>query len=326
MKNKNINIFLTIFFSVVFLFFLVDSAKADCYYFCSQRDYCDCGKQGTAGLFAPVNHSVCLIGEEVDIWCGFGHTEGAVSECTNAAGTRKCKGSACPDVSDPGWNGKSCFVSRDCWGWGCYSQDCSGKWDASQKWCVECSGNIEVKRFGSSSGIDVNCGNCDGFDIPDTCETACNSNIDPKCDDKSPGDTCETGKKCDVNCQCTADGELPPPPQPPGDYGGLVPCGRPGLPECQLCHLFVLIDNILHYLFNYIVAPVALLVIVIGGISLITAGGDPQKVQRAKSIITSAAIGLAILSLSLVFLYSFLDAVGVAEWTGLKTWWHIDCP
>jgi amino acid transporter len=112
---------------------------------------------------------------------------------------------------------------------------------------------------------------------------------------------------------------------------GLVPCGGSGQPACQLCHLFVMVDNIIDYLFTYIVPPVALLVIVIGGISMITAGGEPEKVNRAKKIITATVIGLAIIFLALAFLYTFLDIVGVAEWTGLKSWrlgdwWRIDCP
>jgi len=111
----------------------------------------------------------------------------------------------------------------------------------------------------------------------------------------------------------------------------LVPCGGPGQEDCQLCHLFVLIDNIIDYLFTYIIPPVALLVIVIGGIYMITAGGDPQAVQKAKSVITAAAIGLAVIFLALVFLYTFLDIIGVATWTGLKSWrlgdwWGIECP
>jgi len=111
----------------------------------------------------------------------------------------------------------------------------------------------------------------------------------------------------------------------------LVPCGGPGQPACQLCHLFVLIDNIIGYLFTYIVPPLALLFIVIGGISMITAGGNPEKVKEAQRIVTATVMGLAVIFLALMFLYTFLNIIGVATWTGLSSWrlgdwWGIECP
>jgi len=111
----------------------------------------------------------------------------------------------------------------------------------------------------------------------------------------------------------------------------LVPCGGPGQPACQLCHLFVLIDNIIGYLFTYIVPPLALLFIVIGGISMITAGGNPEKVKKAQRIVTATVMGLAVIFLALMFLYTFLNIIGVATWTGLSSWrlgdwWGIECP
>ena len=212
--NKKIKIFLTTFFSIAFLFLLIGFAKADCYYFCSQKPGCDCGTQGTAGVAAPVTHTACLIGSGLDLGCGWGTTVGGVPECTNAANTRKCKGDACPD--EIGMNGQDCIVKKDCFGLGgCSSQECPGKWDAGNKWCVECSGKMKTKRFGRScspapcTGIDVTCGNCDGFDIPDTFETACDSGVDTKCEDQVEGDACGTGGTCDANGQCI--GEIVPP-------------------------------------------------------------------------------------------------------------------
>jgi hypothetical protein len=111
----------------------------------------------------------------------------------------------------------------------------------------------------------------------------------------------------------------------------LVPCGGPGQPACQLCHLFVLIDNIIGYVFTYIIPPIALFMIVAGGIYMIAAAGDPEKVNKAKKIITASVIGLAVIFLALVFLYTFLDVIGIATWTGLESWrlgdwWGIKCP
>jgi len=111
----------------------------------------------------------------------------------------------------------------------------------------------------------------------------------------------------------------------------LVPCGGPGQPACQLCHLFILFDNVIDFLFTKIFPPIALLMIFLGGFYMLTALGDLHKIQQAKSIITATVIGLAVIFGALMFLYTFLNAIGVAEWTGLKgawfgNWWEIKCP
>jgi len=107
--------------------------------------------------------------------------------------------------------------------------------------------------------------------------------------------------------------------------GPLVPCGGEGNP-CQFCHIFVLINNILNFILTCLTPIIASLILVIGGFYLLTAGPSPEKVSQAKSIITAAVIGIVIIFVAWVFLNTFLDAIGVAEWTGLKTWWKIECP
>ena len=113
---------------------------------------------------------------------------------------------------------------------------------------------------------------------------------------------------------------------PPGCNTSLVPCGRTGQPACQFCDIFVLIDNVISFILTCLAPIVAILVLVIGGLYLLTAGSSPERVSKAKSIITSVVIGLVIIFVAWVFLNTFLDAIGVAEWTGLKTWWEIKCP
>jgi len=108
--------------------------------------------------------------------------------------------------------------------------------------------------------------------------------------------------------------------------GSLVPCGGTGQPTCQFCHIFVLINNIISFILTCLAPIVAGLMLVIGGLYLLAAGPSPEKVSQAKSIITAAVIGIVIIFVAWVFLNTFLDAIGVAEWTGLKTWWEIKCP
>lgn len=108
--------------------------------------------------------------------------------------------------------------------------------------------------------------------------------------------------------------------------GPIVPCGMSGQPICQFCHIFALINNILNFLLTCLTPVIAGLMLVFGGLYLLTAGTSPERFSQAKSIITAVIIGLVIVFLSWIFLNTFLDAIGVAEWTGLGTWWKISCP
>jgi len=122
---------------------------------------------------------------------------------------------------------------------------------------------------------------------------------------------------------------------PNSAQAALVPCGGPGQPACTLCHLFELINNILIFLLipnadinnNFPLIPtVAALMLIIGGSYLLIAGASPELFSKAKSILTATVIGLVICFVAWVFLNTFFTYIGVAEWTGLGTWWQIECP
>ena len=110
-----------------------------------------------------------------------------------------------------------------------------------------------------------------------------------------------------------------------GAQQGLVPCGEIGTP-CQLCHLFQLINNIINWVLFVIVPIIAPIFIVIGGIYLLIARGDPEMFNKGKSVLTATVIGLIIVYTAYVLLSTVLTFLGVANWTGLGTWWQIDCP
>ena len=132
-------------------------------------------------------------------------------------------------------------------------------------------------------------------------------------------------------------------------YGGLVPCGGViwigggidpatgecvgGLPmtypesRCQLCHFFVMLDGILDFIFLRLVPAIAVLMLLIGGIMLFFAGGSPQTLSQAKSVITTTVIGLVIIFAAWLVVNTFLLIIGVNAWTGLATgWFSINCP
>lgn len=117
---------------------------------------------------------------------------------------------------------------------------------------------------------------------------------------------------------------------------GLVPCGRsiddPNTRDinetdsCELCDLFILLNNIFTYFFKFILPTVATGLMAWGGFTLLTAGENKNKFEEAKAIITAAVIGLVIILVSWIFLNMFLSSIGVAEWTGLGSWWKVECP
>jgi len=117
-------------------------------------------------------------------------------------------------------------------------------------------------------------------------------------------------------------------------YAALVPCGidqnNNGLidsnEQCQFCHLFVLLDNLIKYFLTYIVPTVATGLVAWGGFKMVTARDNRASYEEAKNIITAVAIGIAIILASWALLDTFLTAIGVAQWTGLGSWWQIKCP
>ena len=104
---------------------------------------------------------------------------------------------------------------------------------------------------------------------------------------------------------------------------GLVPCGTPDCP-CTFCDFFALIDNIVDFVLFKIVLPVAALMFIIGGLFMLTASGKPELLNRAKSILTAAVIGLVIIFVAFIFIGTFLQMIGLAEWTTniYQNWWE----
>lgn len=104
---------------------------------------------------------------------------------------------------------------------------------------------------------------------------------------------------------------------------GLVPCGGEGEDPCTLCHFFVLLENIIDFVFINLVPPVAMLMLAIGGFMFFFAGGDPGNLARAKSIITTTVLGLVIVYLSFIVIGIFLLSIGLADWTKniYSSWW-----
>jgi hypothetical protein len=116
---------------------------------------------------------------------------------------------------------------------------------------------------------------------------------------------------------------------------GLVPCGGESQVDCNLCHLFQLVSNILTFFLvpsgelnnNVPLIPVvAGFLIALGGFFFVVAAGDPGRVETGKQILTAVVIGLVIIYGSWIFIAMLLTALDFASFAGTGgTWWKIDC-
>ena len=76
--------------------------------------------------------------------------------------------------------------------------------------------------------------------------------------------------------------------------GGLVPCGGPGEDACTFEHLTVMVNNVVQFALFNIAIPVAVIVVVIGGVMIMTSGGNESKIARGKQMVTGTFVGLLI--------------------------------
>ena len=111
-------------------------------------------------------------------------------------------------------------------------------------------------------------------------------------------------------------------------YGaGLVPCAgiqaQGQQPACTLCHLFVLLKNIIDLVIFKLVPPTAFLMLVIAALMFIFSMDSPSRVSTAKKIISSVMIGLIIIYASYSLVGWMLVSIGLADWTQhiYKSWW-----
>jgi len=72
--------------------------------------------------------------------------------------------------------------------------------------------------------------------------------------------------------------------------GRFLPCKAT---ECTLADFITFIKNVITFLLQIII-PLGVIMIVWGGFVIMTAGGNPGKVDSGKKIITAAVIGIAI--------------------------------
>ena len=90
---------------------------------------------------------------------------------------------------------------------------------------------------------------------------------------------------------------------------GLVPCG-PGTqtPQCRLCDLAILGNNIINWLTTVSFA-LAVLFTMYGGYVIMTAGIKPDRLQHGKDVIKAVVIGLGIILVAWVVINTVLQVL-----------------
>ena len=105
---------------------------------------------------------------------------------------------------------------------------------------------------------------------------------------------------------------------------GFVPCGTKGCP-CKLCDLFDMIHRIVQFIMIDIAPAIAVLLMAVAGFYYIISPQDPGNVIKAKTIFKNVTIGLIIIYGSYLAVNFLLGSFGIAEWTGLGSWYKITC-
>lgn len=98
---------------------------------------------------------------------------------------------------------------------------------------------------------------------------------------------------------------------------GLVPCGGPGEPQCEIRHFFILLDRIYNFIVWNIATPLAVLMLVLGGIFLMISAGNPNLAGTARKILQWAVIGLILVFGSWVIINFILTTLGYKNWNVL---------
>ena len=94
----------------------------------------------------------------------------------------------------------------------------------------------------------------------------------------------------------------------------MIDCARAGLPgpnTIRICNLINRIENIV-FIFGL---SLAIIVIIIGGITYMTAGADEGKVGNARKILLYGIIGVAIILLA-SFIVNLLDEIVISSLGG----------
>lgn len=105
--------------------------------------------------------------------------------------------------------------------------------------------------------------------------------------------------------------------------GGIVQCATD---PCTLCDLYVLADRLTRFLMFNIMLPIAALMILVGGVLLLTARDNQAQQTQGKAVFTAAVYGIIIAFAAWLIITALLGAIGfkALPW---GAWYDFpDCP
>lgn len=94
---------------------------------------------------------------------------------------------------------------------------------------------------------------------------------------------------------------------------GIVQCGGPTEDPCTICDIPVTIDRLIDYVIKNFVTPAAILMVMVGGFMILTAGPSPQRVETGKKILTNTLIGILIIFFSWMIVNTILVVLGTSR-------------
>ena len=101
--------------------------------------------------------------------------------------------------------------------------------------------------------------------------------------------------------------------------------------HCQLCHFFVMINQIVNFLLTAIIPAVAVLMLVIGGAMFYLGGARPDMIARGRKLVVSVLIGLLLIYGAYMIIGTLLTIIGAADMQAIGSIYKngvfsIDCP
>ena len=99
---------------------------------------------------------------------------------------------------------------------------------------------------------------------------------------------------------------------------GLVPCGINATCPCEIQDFFVMLNRIFIFAIKWIVTPLAVLMLTIGGILILISAGNPNLAGLGKKTLYAAIIGLVLAFGSWLIISFILNAIGyTGNWSQL---------
>lgn len=106
----------------------------------------------------------------------------------------------------------------------------------------------------------------------------------------------------------------------------IVPCGLNDVP-CKACHIFPLANNVISFILLGLAMPFAVVMILWGGILMVTGAGNSSQLEKGKGYLTWAIIGLIVAFAGWIIVDTIIKGLTVKDnWGASGSWsfgpWH----